>query len=106
MIGRAGSRGGGVSSTDDEISIGVGKSSSLDTLRLASGVATVVLALLVRLKVVGIALTAGVDELLAVSGLGVEPPAVGISSAVSLLTRQLTDVLWSGTADTAESRRS
>lgn len=49
-----------------------------------SRISAVVLALLVGLEVVRIALTAGVYELLAVAGLGVEPPAIRVRSTVTL----------------------
>ena len=89
------------STTDDKVSIRVGQSSSLDALRLASGISTVVLTLLVRLEIVRVALTSRIDKFFAVSSLRVEPPAIRISSAVSLFAWQFADVLWSGTTDSS-----
>lgn len=66
-----------------------------------SRVSAVILAFLVRFEVVGVALTAGVDELLAVAGLSVEPPAIAVGAAVALLAREFADVLRSRTADAA-----
>lgn len=105
VVGWAGGGSSRGSSADDEVSVGIGESGSLDALWLASGVSTVVLALFVGLEVVGVSLTAGVDELLAVAGLGVEPPAIRVRSTVSLFSWQLAHVLRTWAADSAEGRR-
>lgn len=90
---------------DDEVPIRVGHRRALDALRFTSRISAVVLALLVGLEVVRIALTAGVYELLAVAGLGVEPPAIRVRSTVTLLTRKFAHVLRTWTANTTESGR-
>ncbi len=84
VVGGAGGGDGGSASADDEVAVGVGQGGSLDALRLASRVSAVVLALFVRLEVVGVALTARVDELLAVARLCVEPPPIAVRAAVAL----------------------
>jgi hypothetical protein len=51
---------------------------------LTSCISAVVLALFICLEVVSVTLTSRVDELLAISGLGVEPPPVAVGSTVPL----------------------
>lgn len=72
---------------NNEVTIVVRQRGALNALWLAACVPTIVLTLLVRLKVVGISLTAGIDKLLAVAGLRVEPPPIAVRTAVALVNK-------------------